>query len=387
MTSATPAEPPDDLVEATGPDLHGLATGVRPPSRAAEQRARARLDTLLLPPDGLGSLQRLALWWAAVRDDETAPPPASVEAVVLAADHGVAVRGVSALPLGHTAVSARALRDGRAATSAVAGRWGVPVRLVAVDVAGPHGPEARPLDSGDVMDTGLLSRSVALGSEVADELVAAGRDLVVLGDLGVGSTTTAAAAVGAVLRRPVLDVVGRGSGVDDTAWMRKAAAVREGLRRARARSRDVTTVLRTVGSPDLAAAVALLLRCSAAGLPVVLDGPLVVAAAVLANRVSPTARQWWLVAERTDEPCVHRALETFAMTPVLDLGVRAGSGLAGLLAVQALGAAVAVQHGTVTSAEAWPAVETPEEPDGYPDRQPDSQPDDDADGPEGSTTA
>jgi nicotinate-nucleotide--dimethylbenzimidazole phosphoribosyltransferase len=358
VTSATPHEPEDPAPAAPAPDLHGIAEGVRPPSRGAEQRARSRLDGLLVAPDALGSLQRLAVWWASVRDDEQAAPPADVEVVVLAADHGIAVRGVSALPLGHTAVAARAVREGRAPVSAPAARWGARVRLVEVDVAGPGGPAGRPLDRGDAMDAALLQRSVELGRTVADELVAAGRDLVVLGDLGVGSTTTAATAVGAALRRPVLEVVGRGSGVDDVAWMRKAAAVREGLRRARARPRDVPTVLRTVGSPDLAAAVALLLRCSAAGLPVVLDGPLVVAAAVLANRVSPTARHWWLVAERTDEPCVHRALETFAMTPVLELGVRAGAGLAGVLAVQAVVAAAAVQVGTVSTEEAWPAVAT-----------------------------
>ena len=140
----------------------------------------------------------------------------------------------------------------------------------------------------------------------------------------------------------MLEVVGRGSGVDDTAWMRKAAAVREGLRRSRAGGRDVPSLLTAVGSADVAALTALLLRCAARGLPVLLDGPVTAAAAVLAHRVSPTSRQWWMFPERGDEPCVHRAQDALGMVPVHALGVRTGVGVAGLAALGTLRTAVAV---------------------------------------------
>jgi nicotinate-nucleotide--dimethylbenzimidazole phosphoribosyltransferase len=343
------------LLPVTTPaDLQALAADVRPTGRAAEQQARRVVDDLLLPVGALGELTRLAVWWAGVRGDAAAPPPSEVTALVVAGDHGIAVRGVSALPLGHTAVTVRALRDGRSATHAAAAVAGARVRTVEVDVAGPRGPRSAPFDVGDSVDEALLGEAVDLGASLADELAGQGLELLVLGELNVGGSTTAAALVGAAQRRRVLEVVGRGSGVDDTAWMRKAAAVREGLRRARTRPRDVPSLLRAVGSADAALMTALLLRCAALRLPVLLDGPVSAAAAVLAHRVSPTARQWWLFPERGDEPCVHRAQDALGMVPVHALGTRTGLGVAGLTALGTLRAASAVVTASASHGDYWP---------------------------------
>jgi len=348
----------------TTADLLELARDVRPTGRAAEQEARRTIEALLLPAGSLGSLQQLAQWWAGVRRDPTAAPPSAVTALVVAGDHGIAVRGVSAQPLGQTAVSLRAVADGRSATHAAADVLSVPVRTMAVDVAGPAGPRAAPFDTGDAMDPDLLDEAIATGTSVADELAAQGLELLVLGELNVGGSTTAAAVVGAAQRRRVLEVVGRGSGVDDTAWMRKAAAVREGLRRARTRPRDVRSILTAVGSADVAAVTALLLRCAANELPVVLDGPVTAAAAVLAHRVSPTSRQWWLFPERGDEPCVHRVQDALGMTPVHELGVRTGLGVAGLAVLGTLRTAVAVATGAPAHDDYWPLERTSDGPAG-----------------------
>lgn len=341
-------------------DLQALATDVRPTGRAAEQAARQAVEDLLLPSGSLGELQRLAVWWAGVRRDMEAPPPRTARVLVVAGDHGIAVRGVSALPLGHTAVGLRALRSGRSATHAAAAVHGVPVEVAEVDVAGPQGPRSAPFDVGPAMDADLLADAVAQGAGLADGLADAGVDLVVLGELNVGGSTTGAAVVGAAQRRRVLEVVGRGSGVDDAAWMRKAAAVREGLRRARAGGRDVPSLLLAVGSADVAATTALLLRSAARGLPVLLDGPVSAAAAVLAHRVSPTSRQWWLFPERGDEPCVHRAQDALGMAPVHALGVRTGLAVAGLTALGTLRTAVAVVTGAGARSDFWP--EDPADP-------------------------
>lgn len=349
-------------------DLQALASEVRPTGRAAEQQARQAVEDLLLPPGSLGDLQRLAVWWAGVRRAGDAPPPGSVRVLVLAGDHGIAVRGVSALPLGHTAVALRALHAGRSATHAAASVHGVGVQVVELDVAGPTGPRSSPFDVGPAMSEELLAGSVSQGAALADSLADDGLDLLVLGELNVGGSTTGAAVVGAAQRRRVLEVVGRGSGVDDAAWMRKAAAVREGLRRARAGGRDVPSLLTAVGAADVAATTALLLRCAARGLPVLLDGPVTAAAAVLAHRVSPSSRQWWLFPERGEEPCVHRAQDALGMVPVHTLGVRAGLGVAGLTALGTLRTAVAVATGAGTRSDFWPedpdAHEAPVDPTG-----------------------
>lgn len=337
----------------TPDDLQSIAADVRPTGRAAEQRARQTVEDLLLPTGSTGSLHRLAVWWAGVRRDPDAAPPAEVAAVVVAGDHGIAVRGVSALPLGHTAVTLRAMTEGRSATHAVAAGLGVPVRAEQVDVAGPRGPRGRAFDHEDALGPELLAEALGQGVALAEDLAGKGLDLVVLGELHVGGSTTAAAVIGAAQRRRVLEVVGRGSGVDDTAWMRKAAAVREGLRRARSRPRDVPSILTTVGSADLAACTALLLRCAALGLPVVLDGPVTAAAAVLAHRVSPTSRQWWLFPERGDEPAVHLAQDALGMLPVHDLGTRTGLAVPGLVALSTLRAAVALMTASPARADSW----------------------------------
>lgn len=353
---------PGRLTPVTSPaDLQALARDVRPTGRAAEQEARAALEGLVLPVGSTGSLQRLALWWAGVRREAQAPPPGRVVALVVAGDHGIAVRGVSASPLGTTAVALRALQEGRSATHAVAEVHGADVRVVEADVAGPTGPRAAPFDLGDAMAEDQVTEHLEQGAALADQLVAEGLDLLVLGELNVAGSTTAAAVVGAAQRRRVLEVVGRGSGVDDAAWMRKAAAVREGLRRARTRPRDVPSILAAVGSGDVAVMTALLLRCAAQELPVVLDGPVSAAAAVLAHRVAPTSRQWWLFPERGEERCVHRAQDALGMEPVHHLGVRTGMAVAGLGALGTLRTAVAVATGTPRREDAWPEQDAPED--------------------------
>lgn len=351
---------PGNPAEAAGPDdvvaaLQLLAAAVRPPRRAEEAAARGRLDGLLVAPGSLGTLHRLALWWGGVRRDGR-PEPERAEVVVLAADHGIAVRGVSALPLGHTRVAAQAVRDGCSATDAAARTAGCTVRLLDVDVAGPTGPRSAPFDVADGLTAEVALGCVRRGDDLAAELAAADLDVLVLGELHTGGSTTSAAVVGAVQRLRVLDVVGRGSGVDDTAWMRKAVAVREGLRRARSRPRDAGNLLLAVGSADVAFATGLLIGCAARGLPVVLDGPVTAAAAALAHRVSATSRQWWLFPERTEEPCVHRVQDALGMVPVGDLGVRAGGGVAGLATLGQLRLAASLLEHTATTEQAWPAL-------------------------------
>ena len=334
--------------------LSGLATPVKPVDRAAEQRARQRLDELLVPTGSLGDLHPLAVWWCGVR--RACPPgsPASVHAVVLAADHGIGVRGVSALPLGHTAVAARAVREHASATDAAADVAGARVRLVDVDVAGPDGPRSMPFDEADALTRDQVRDAVAEGAALADEEADGGADLLVLGELGVGGSTVAAAVVGAAQRRSVLEVLGRGSGVDDLAWMRKAVTVREGLRRARTRPRDTASILQVVGSLDVAVGVGLLLRAAARGVPVLLDGPVTAAAGVLAHRVSPTARQWWLFPDRSTEPALHLAQDALGMRPAQDLGVACGGGVPGLLTVPLLGVVATLLDSVRTWDEAWP---------------------------------
>jgi nicotinate-nucleotide--dimethylbenzimidazole phosphoribosyltransferase len=121
-------------------------------------------------------------------------------------------------------------------------------------------------------------------------------------------------------------VIGRGSGIDDAGWMRKAAAVRDALRRAKPGAHDPLTLLRVAGGADLAVLTGFCLQAAVRRTPVLLDGLVVGAAAMLADAQAPGARQWWLAAQRSPEPAMAIVLDRLELTPLVDLGIRLGDG-------------------------------------------------------------
>ncbi|MGF1645466.1 MAG: nicotinate-nucleotide--dimethylbenzimidazole phosphoribosyltransferase [Kineosporiaceae bacterium] len=340
-----PGEPgPGSVAGPTGvAGLRDRSRQVRVPSRSAEYDARRRLGTLLLPAGHLGGHADLAVWWAGVSGASPGPAPDPAVVVVLAADHGVAVRGVSALPLGWTAVAAGGLTADGGALAGAATAAGVPVRVVPVDVAGPQGPLSRPFDAGPALDANALDDAVDRGRDLLAELAEDHR-VVGVSTLGVGGTTVAAALVGSALGLPATAVVTRGSGIDDLAWMRKTAALRDGLRRARTAgvgpSSPAADHLEHLGSVDAAVLVGLLVEAAARRVGVVVDGPVAAAAALLAQRVAPTARHWWLGVDAEAEPLTRQVWDEIGVARVATTAE--GGGLGALLAVTAVRAAAAV---------------------------------------------
>lgn len=356
LDPGAPAPAPEDPGASTG--VAGAADGegpagvaglrdrsrqVRVPSRSAEYDARRRLGGLLLPAGHLGSHADLAVWWAGVSGACPGPAPDPAAVVVLAADHGIAVRGVSALPLGWTAVAAERLAAEGGALAGAAAAAGVPVRVVAVDVAGPHGPRSQPFDTGPALGPDDLDAAVDHGRSLVAELSEDHR-IVGVSAVGVGGTTVAAALVGSALDRPAVSVVTRGSGIDDLAWMRKTAALRDGLRRARlagvGSSSPAADHLLQLGSLDAAVLVGLLVEAAARRVGVVVDGPVAAAAALLAQRVAPTARHWWLGVDADAEPLTRQVWDEIGVARVATTAE--GGGLGAVLAVTAVRAAAAV---------------------------------------------
>jgi nicotinate-nucleotide--dimethylbenzimidazole phosphoribosyltransferase len=169
--------------------------------------------------------------------------------------------------------------------------------------------------------------------------------------LGVGASTAASVLVAAVTRTEPVAVVGRGSGIDDAGWMRKAAAVRDALRRARPHVRDPLALVRVAGGADLAALTGFCLQAALRRTPVLLDGLVVGAAALLADELAAGAREWWLLAQRSPDPAMMLVEEHLGLTPVLDLGIRLGDGTGAVAAVPLLqmAARLLAETGTVTS--------------------------------------
>lgn len=156
----------------------------------------------------------------------------------------------------------------------------------------------------------------------------------VLGDLSVGGTTVAATLIAALCGTDASVVTGRGGlPVDDLAWMRKCAAIRDALRRARPVLGDQLELLAAVGGADLAALTGFLLQSAVRRTPVILDGVVTSAAALVAQRVAFRAPDWWVCGQVSGEPGQAKALDRLAMEPLLDQGVRVGEGLGALLAL------------------------------------------------------
>lgn len=333
---------------------------ITPPDGRTAAAARRRQDLLAKPGGALGRLEDLSVWVAACQGD--CPPRQFTRArvVVFAGDHGVARTGVSAYPPEVTAQMVGAIESGGAAINVLAGLSGATVRVVdmAVDCDRPaDATTAHKVrrSSGNIAVEDALSAAeaeaaVRAGGRIADEEVDAGADLLIAGDMGIGNTTAATALIAALTGTEPAAVVGRGTGIDDATWSRKTAAVRDALYRSR--TADPVALLTALGGADLAAMAGFCAQAAVRRTPVLLDGLVVTAAALAADRMAPGARAWWQAGHRSPEPAHGIALDELGLQPVVDLGLRLGEGTGAALALPVLRAAVAVLSDMATFAEA-----------------------------------
>ncbi|MGW0827593.1 nicotinate-nucleotide--dimethylbenzimidazole phosphoribosyltransferase [Streptomyces sp. NPDC002845] len=353
------------------------------PDGGVRRDAEARRERQIVPPGALGRLDDLGEWLAAAQSAVPVRPIAHPRVVLFAGDHGVAGLGVSAREAGTADQLVRAVLDGGSPVSVLARRLDVPVRVV--DMALDCEPGTLPDDvvrhrvrrgSGriDIEDALTIEEAEAAfraGAAVADEEADAGTDLVVLGDVSVGGTTAAAVLVAALCGTDASVVTGRGGqAIDDLAWMRKCAAVRDALRRARPVLGDQLQLLATVGGADLAAMTGFLLQSAVRKTPVILDGVVSTACALVGQRVAFRAPDWWLAGQKSGEPAQAKALDRMAIEPLLDHGVAVGEGAGALLALPLVQAAAAL------------AAELPERPE--PEERAEPEKPEEAEKPEGT---
>lgn len=332
------------------------------PDAAAAAAARARQETLTKPRGALGRLEDLSVWIASCQGHCPPTQFARARVVVFAGDHGVAQSGVSAYPPEVTAQMVANIDAGGAAINTLAAIADATVRVADVAV------DAEPLSeqigahkvrrcSGDIAVQDALSdeetaSAIAAGQRIADEEVDAGADLLIAGDMGIGNTTAAAVLVAALTNAEPVAVVGFGSGIDDAGWARKTAAVRDALYRTRPVLPDPVALLRCCGGADLAAMAGFCAQAAVRRTPLLLDGMAVTAAALVAERLAPGARQWWQAGHRSTEPGHALALTALGLDPILDLRMRLGEGSGATLALPVLRAAVATLSSMATFSEA-----------------------------------
>lgn len=311
---------------------------IAPPDARAGAAARRRQDLLTKPTGALGRLEDLSIWISACQG--LCPPKefSRARVVVFAGDHGVAQAGVSAYPAEVTAQMVATIESGRAAINVLADAAGATVRLVDMAVGRPSAN----IVEQDALSLDEASAAVAAGRSVADEEVDGGADILIAGDLGIGNTTAATALVAAVTGAEPVAVVGRGTGIDDAGWARKTAAVRDALYRTRRLEGDPVALLATCGGADLAAMAGFCAQAAARRTPVLLDGVVVTAAALIADRLAPGAKAWWQAGHRSTEPAHTLALSHLGLDPIVDLGMRLGEGTGAAVALPIVRAAVSV---------------------------------------------
>jgi len=325
--------------------------------------ARARQDRLTKPPGSLGRLEDLSVWVASCQG---VCPPRQFQrprVVVFAGDHGVTAAGVSAYPAEVTAQMVANFDAGGAAINVLAEAAGASVRVVdiAVDTAEPHSPSigAHKVRRGsgniaveDALSADEAAAAIQAGRRIADEEVDSGADLLIAGDMGIGNTTAATTLIAALTGSEPVAVVGRGTGIDDAGWARKTAAIRDALYRARGLSVDPIGLLRVCGGADLAAMAGFCAQAAVRRVPLLLDGVVVTAAALVAERLAPGARQWWQAGHRSTEPAHALALRQLELEPIIDMRMRLGEGTGAAVALPIVRAAVAALASMATFDEA-----------------------------------
>jgi nicotinate-nucleotide--dimethylbenzimidazole phosphoribosyltransferase len=291
---------------------------------AAEAAVASRAAEILRPAGALARLDQVAALVARWQGT-SAPAVTRPAALVFAADHGVAASGVSAYPTDVTAAMLAAYRSGRSTLSAFARIAGATVEAIDVGVGTP---------TGDIRTEAALSphrfaEIVDVARAAVDALDA---DLLVLGEMGIGNTTAAAAVAAALGEGDSDDWVGRGTGVDDEGLARKRDAVRRAVTRV-AGVTDPLEVLREVGGAELVAMAAACVAARHRGLPVVLDGYVVTASVLPLVAVRPDALAHCIAGHCSAEPGHRRVLARLGLEPLLDLGMRLGEGSGAMAAV------------------------------------------------------
>ena len=336
---------------------------VAPPDPDVAAAARARHDNLTKPPGSLGRLEDLSVWVSSCQGVCPPRPFQRARIVVFAGDHGVTAAGVSAYPAEVTAQMVANFDAGGAAINVLAEVAGATVRVidVAVDAPEPLSPSIgahkvrrrqRQYRREDALTDDEVAAALDAGRRIADEEVDSGADILIAGDMGIGNTTPATTLIAALTDSEPVAVVGRGTGVDDAGWARKTAAIRDALFRSRAAAGDPVALLRICGGADLAAMAGFCAQAAVRRTPLLLDGVVVTAAALVAEELAPGARQWWQAGHRSTEPAHAVALRRLDLEPIVDMRMRLGEGTGAAVALPIVRAAVAALASMATFDEA-----------------------------------
>ncbi len=345
------------------PELHSKAI----------QEAQKRQAQLTKPAGSLGRLETIAVQVAGITG-QAVPSLGKKRVILCAGDHGVAAEGVSAFPSTVTPMMVLNFLKGGAAINALARQAGAEVQVVDVGVAAEL-PKNRQLIQAKVakgtrnfkvesaMTEAECQKAIEWGVRLADTAKKDKVKWVVLGEMGIGNTTSAAALMAALLPCAVEDVTGYGTGIDRAQWMNKCRVIQEALQFHRLGVEKPLEALQKVGGLEIAALTGVVLGCAKNRIPLVVDGFITSSAFLVAHRLNPKVKDFAFFSHRSEEPGHTKFYEMLGGEPLLNLQMRLGEGTGGALALNILEAAVRAhaQMATFESAKVPKKIENKKE--------------------------
>lgn len=314
--------------------------------------AQERQNSLTKPPGSLGVLEEVAIQIAGIMGTPV-PAISGKTVLIMAGDHGVVEEGVSAWPSEVTVQMLQNFVAGGAAINVLARYIGAKVVLVDVGVKGQlalpavHSCKVRPgtanMTKGPAMSKEEAAKAIQVGFSQAQMAIDQGANLLATGDMGIGNTTPSSAILAAFSGMPVTKVIGRGTGVDDNGLQKKIAAVEKALAVNQPDPRDALDVLSKVGGLEIAAIAGVILGGAARRVPVLVDGFISSAGALVAAKLAPKARNFMLASHLSEEPGHRYMLELLDLKPILQMRMRLGEGTGAVLAMPMVEAACKIQ--------------------------------------------
>ena len=335
---------------------------IQPLDGNLHEKANGRLDQLTKPLGSLGRLEELAASYVAITGELKPSVPRGV-VFTFAADHGVTAEGVSAYPREVTPQMVLNFLRGGAGVNVLARHAGLDVRVVDIGVDYEFGAVAGLLDRKVMRGTRNLAvepamtrsqaeQAVMIGVELATEAVQEGIGLIGTGEMGIGNTTPSAAITAVMAGRPAAEVTGRGTGIDESSRIHKAVVIQQALELHRPNPADPLDVLAKVGGLEIGGLAGLMLGAAAARVPVVLDGFIAGAAALIAVGLQPLCREYLIASHLSVEQGHRVVLDHLRLKPLLDLDLRLGEGTGTCLGMGLVCAAIKIYTEMATFGEA-----------------------------------
>jgi nicotinate-nucleotide--dimethylbenzimidazole phosphoribosyltransferase len=323
--------------------------------------ARKRLDSLTKPPGSLGKLEELAIKLAGI-SGELFPRVDHKAHILMAGDHGVVAEGISAFPQEVTTQMIYNFLHNGAAINVLAKQMGVTVTIIDIGVAGNIEAEGlvvrkvKPGTDNFVLGPAMSHQEAVAcletGIEVVSEIIDQGANLIGTGEMGIGNTTSSSAILAAITGLPLEELVGRGTGIDEGKLEHKRGVISRALKVNRPDSKNGIDVLTKVGGLEIGGLAGVMLGSAARRAPVVVDGLISGAAALIACQIEPLVKDYLIPSHRSVEPGHIKIYEYLGLEPMLELKMRLGEGTGAVLAMNLVEAATRIIREMATFEEA-----------------------------------